>query len=409
MMKVSREQLIEDGYIILREVVPPDSLEGLRASAERMVERQKAIWARERGPDDPAGGVWETAAQPRLVINGFSGIDGVELVDDETAPVVEFWLHENVLGVSTELLGEPEAGVTEMMMMCNPVRDHGPADWHRDVSAPFHGPLQCFVDDVLENGPRYVQWNIPLYDDSVLWVVPGSHRRVNTPEENRALAEGPRAPLPGSICTDLEAGDGVVYVQPILHWASNYSAKLRRTIHGGFCIWSGYRDLSFTKCLSPSAQAIFDGWSQRSTRMQDLTESALRAATEGYAASFGSALDGLQPGIGRAGKDLLTIYLSKVAKNIRDLKLQDQAGAPGTKRNAVGAGLTITLNWGTEFANRFSLSDAQAIWQRFEPIDTGLQADEAQPSPGLQQEPSRYYSIEAPAEVSYERFVAGWG
>ena len=407
-MRVSRDQLIEDGYIILRDVVPPDSLEGLRASAERMVERQRTIWARERGPADPPGGVWETAAQPRLVINGFSGIDGVELVDDETAPVVEFWLHENVLGVSTKLLGEPNAGVTEMMMMCNPVRDHGPADWHRDVSAPFHGPLQSFVDDVVENGPRYVQWNIPLYDDNVLWVVPGSHRRVNTPEENHGLAEDPRAPLPGSICTRLKAGDGVVYVQPILHWASDYSPKLRRTIHGGFCIWSGYRDLSFTKYLSPSAGAIFAGWSRRSARMQDLTESALRAATEGDAAAYRDALERLQPGIGRAGRNLLTVYLSKVAKNVRDLKAHERDDIPGSKLNAVGAGLTITLNWGPEFANRFSRSETQAIWQRFEPIDTGLQSNESQPSPGLQQEPSRYYSNQAPAEVSYERFVAGW-
>ena len=104
-MKVSRDQLIEDGYIILREVVPPDSLEDLRVSAEKMVQRQKAIWARERGPADPPGGHWETAAQPRLVINGFGGTGGVELVNEETAPVVEFWLHDNVLGVSTRAAG----------------------------------------------------------------------------------------------------------------------------------------------------------------------------------------------------------------------------------------------------------------------------------------------------------------
>ena len=285
-MKVDRDQLIEDGYIILREVVPPDSLENLRVSAEKMVQRQKAIWARERGPADPPGGVWETAPQPRLVINGFAGTDGVELVDEETAPVVEFWLHENVLGVSTELLCDPDAGVTEMMMMCNPVRDHGPADWHRDVSATFHGPLQSFVDDALENGPRYVQWNIPLYDDGVLWVVPGSHRRINTPEENRRLDADPRVPLPGSVCTGLKAGDGVVYMQPILHWASNYSTRLRRTIHGGFCMWSGYRDLSFTEHLTPSAKSTFDGWLRRSGRMQDLTESALRAATAGDVTAY---------------------------------------------------------------------------------------------------------------------------
>ena len=407
-MKVSRDQLIEDGYIILREVVPPDSLEDLRVSAEKMVQRQKAIWARERGPADPPGGHWETAAQPRLVINGFGGTGGVELVTQETAPVVEFWLHENTLGVSTQLLGDPDAGVTEMMMMCNPVRDHGPADWHRDVSATFHGPLQAFVDDVLENGPRYVQWNIPLYDDNVLWVVPKSHRRINTPEEDRQLAADPKVPLPGSISTELRAGDGVVYMQPMLHWASNYGRTLRRTIHGGFCLWSRYSDLGFTEYLSHSARATFDGWAQRSMRMQDLTESALRAAMAGDAAAYARALEGLQPGIGRAGKNLLTVYLSKVARNIRDRRRPDFGSLPAAKRQQVANGLTVTLNWGPQFADRFSWSEAQALWRRFEPMDTGLQADEAQPSPGLQQETTRYYAKELPAEVSFERFVAGW-
>ena len=31
----------------------------------------------------------------------------------------------------------------------------------------------------------------------------------------------------------LKAGDGVVYANMILHWASNYSAKMRRCIHLG--------------------------------------------------------------------------------------------------------------------------------------------------------------------------------
>ena len=243
-----------------------------------------------------------------------------------------------------------------MMMMCNPVRDHGPADWHRDVSATFHGPLQAFVDDVLENGPRYVQWNIPLYDDNVLWVVPKSHRRINTPEEDRQLAADPKVPLPGSISTELRAGDGVVYVQPMLHWASNYGRTLRRTIHGGFCLWSRYPDLGFTEYLSHSARATFDGWAQRSMRMQDLTESALRAAMAGDAAAYARALEGLQPGIGRAGKNLLTVYLSKVARNIRDRRRPDFGSLPAAKRQQVANGLTVTLNWGPQFADRFSWS-----------------------------------------------------
>ena len=60
-MKVDRQQFLEQGYLILRNVIPPDKLDELRTSYEILVERQKAVWARDRQPGDPPGGGWETA------------------------------------------------------------------------------------------------------------------------------------------------------------------------------------------------------------------------------------------------------------------------------------------------------------------------------------------------------------
>lgn len=39
-MKVDPQQLMDDGYIILREVVPPELLADLRASYDTLIERQ---------------------------------------------------------------------------------------------------------------------------------------------------------------------------------------------------------------------------------------------------------------------------------------------------------------------------------------------------------------------------------
>ena len=244
-MRVNRDHFLEEGYVILRHCIPPEMLDAVRTAGEKMVDRQRAIWARERAPDAPAGGVWETAAQPRLHLQTMKG-----QIDAETALSVEIWLHENLQGASSELLGLEDAAVTEMMMMCSPVRDHGPAKWHRDFYPPYCAPLQSYADDILENGPRYVQWNIPLYDDDVLWVVPRSHIRRNTEEENRQLTKNNRVPLASGVQTHLNAGDGVAYILPILHWGSNYSTKLRRTIHGGFSDFSHYPDLSYLEHLS---------------------------------------------------------------------------------------------------------------------------------------------------------------
>ena len=182
-MHVDRDRFLEEGYLILRNVIPPDELDELRASYEIMVERQREIWARERNPDDPPGGAWDTSAQPRLNLDSL-----VDQIDAQTAKTVEIWLHENTQGVSSNLLGLEDAAVTEMMLMCSPSRDHGAANhrgWHRDFYPPRCAPLQGYAEDIIENGPRYVQWNIPLYDDDVLWVVPGSHNRFNTEQEDR--------------------------------------------------------------------------------------------------------------------------------------------------------------------------------------------------------------------------------
>ena len=223
-MKVNRDQFMEEGYVVLREVVPAEALDALRESYELMVSRQREIWSKERAPNDSPGGVWETSPQPRLLL----GRDPlVKRIDEKTASAVEIWAHENMQGASSALLGEEDAGVTEMMLMCSPVKDCGPAAWHRDHHPIDTAPLQGYIDDIVETGPRYVQWNLSLYDDSVLWVLPGSHLRVNTDAENQQLLADPKVPLPGAVQTHLNAGDGVVYILPILHWGSNYSRKMR--------------------------------------------------------------------------------------------------------------------------------------------------------------------------------------
>ena len=189
-MNVNRQRFLEDGYLILRQVIPPDQLAGLRQSYEIMVDRQRAIWARDRGRDDPPGGVWETSAQPRLNLTNLA-----DQIDASTASAVEIWLHENTQGVSSQLLGVEDAAMTEMLIMCSPVRDHGPARWHRDFSPSHSASVMGYAQDILENGPRYIQWNIALYDDEVLWVVPGSHVRANTAAEDEQLQHDDQSSL----------------------------------------------------------------------------------------------------------------------------------------------------------------------------------------------------------------------
>ena len=403
-MKFSRDQFLEDGYVILRQVIPPQQLAELRQAYELLVERQKVIWARERGPDDPPGGVWETNAQPRLNLGALAG-----QIDAQTVSAVECWLHENMQGVSSRLLGVEDAAVTEMMLMCNPVRDHETDDhrgWHRDFYPPHTAPLQGYADDILENGPRYVQWNLPLYDDSVLWVAPGSHVRFNTAAENAALNKDASTPLPGAIQTHLAAGDGVAYILPLMHWGSRYNANMRRTIHGGFSEFPTYKDLPYLEHLSPASQASFKRWNERSERTIDLIEGALRAVINSIGPDYMAALDRLHPNRGEKGRLLSTIFLSKSAKRIHHLKSPHFDRLPQQERMWATQIHPMTLQWGKPLAARFTEQEAGILWTRFKFVDDLLQAGEDQWTPGFQGEETRYYFDQVPAELSVDAFVA---
>ena len=76
----------------------------------------------------------------------------------------------------------------------------------------------------------HAQWNLPLYDDQSLVVVPGSHVRARTEEERNA---DPFAKtLPGIKVVKLKAGDLVFYNNNILH-RGVYSTNVERmTLHG---------------------------------------------------------------------------------------------------------------------------------------------------------------------------------
>ena len=118
------QEFMDEGYLILRQVIPLDMLEPLRHSAEEVVHR--------RWPE----GISEDTFQPM--------IHGLErYIDADTANLVEFCLHENILETTRQLMGGVEVAPSAIFMMYNPVRDFGPWWWHRDVS-----PLGT-------KGPRY--------------------------------------------------------------------------------------------------------------------------------------------------------------------------------------------------------------------------------------------------------------
>lgn len=403
MIKANRDEFLEQGFVILRNVIPPSQIENLRQSYETLVGKQRVVWARERQLDDPPGGQWEMRPQPRLHIHRMGN-----QCDEETNTAFELWLHENVQGVSSYLLAEEDVPVADMMLMCNPVRDRGPAAWHRDFAASRTAPLQAYTDDILENGPRYVQWNISLYDDDVLWVIPGSHVRRATEEENESMRQNPRAPVPGGVQTHLQAGDGVAYIMPILHWGSNYSTKLRRTIHGGFARLTHYADKTWFKYLSPKSQETFARWDQRSKKYVDDTEAALRAVLAKDTEKYYAALNNLHPDRGSKGTLNLTIFCSKTAKHIYNQLCRKYDSLSEVEQGGISMIHPTTLQWGLKLGNRFTAEEAGMLWERFKPVDSILQTEEKYVQTEFHGRETNYLLEQVPAELTTENWIDSW-
>lgn len=217
----ARASFRENGFLVV-DVLAPDELPPLRAAFERLVAKQRETWEAAAGGDS-AKSQWQIGAQPRVM-------NYDQLVDDaDTARTVELLFDPRTMGVCSELMGGAEAGCACYMLMCSPQSDHGPANWHRDIHPHDQAPLAGLREDMRSNGPGLLQWNLALYDDDVLWVVPGSHRRPNTDAENAQLEQDNHTQVsPAALQVELKAGQGVLYTNTIFHWGSNYSPKLRR-------------------------------------------------------------------------------------------------------------------------------------------------------------------------------------
>ena len=415
-MHINRDQFLEDGYLIVRNVIAADKLDEVRETNEILVERHKATWARERKPDDPPGGEWETDSQPRLTLIQY-------LIDEKTAAnTVELWLHENIHGVSAQIMGGAETAISEMHLMCSsPTIDYGNTHWHRDIFAESAAPIEGLQKDLLEYGPAYLQWNVTLYDDSCLWVVPGSHRRDMTEEERRQFEEdinGIKKQMPGGIQVDLNAGDGVVYTNLILHQGSNYGTKLRRVIHGGFysigapiypyshqSSWS--MDLRFTQYLSPAARSSFEYWAQLLAKQRDVIESVFRAIIDKNPEAFHKGLAILHPG--EKHRIVCLILISKLAYIMHKVYSSEDESLHPTERvkAIIDSQHSGKRNFHEDLTHRFTFPEIETLMQRFAPLEAQLQYY-APTKAKLFIRPMRYREYEMPENYQLDDFIKSW-
>lgn len=222
----ARTALDRDGFVVLSaSLFPSFELEALRAAASRMTSAARTgKWPYIRTlpkqfppwPQDASNGIW-----------------GVQHLLHPSNPdhltFAKSYFDSELLKYVAALIGCKEDDLTMELynMLVRPDKDFS-LRWHRDDV-----PASATADEEMErlNKPSYhAQWNLALYDDTSLVLVPGSHRRARTDTER--TADPYEAHLPDQITVKLKAGEVAFYNNNILHRGVYDSSKERMTLHG---------------------------------------------------------------------------------------------------------------------------------------------------------------------------------
>jgi ectoine hydroxylase-related dioxygenase (phytanoyl-CoA dioxygenase family) len=140
-----------------------------------------------------------------------------------------------------------------MGVLVEPTASPYALDWHRDYLRPWlSAELRADVMAKLADLDYFNQSNCALYEDSSLWLVPGSQHRAGHPHELRVAEDGLRlgdrikgrtheeiericleyvGGMPGAVQVHLGVGDFALYRQNLWHTGNYVTYRRRATMH----------------------------------------------------------------------------------------------------------------------------------------------------------------------------------
>jgi hypothetical protein len=218
------ERYAIDGYFTADGLVDRAMLERLREAAPRVKAKARSgavnLHANYAGPGDP----WV--------------IDGILTTAFEEPVFAEFMVSEGLMTYAHAFLG-PEIRLGYLGLLTNASKVDFNLMWHRDVLKLTQAD---FPDDGLPpvaraRQTRKLRWTLALVDEANLRLIPGSHRRWGTPEEEQSMSQRLTGDLPGQRVIELQAGQTVFYDERIIHRASTRKERDRFSLFG---TWARY-------------------------------------------------------------------------------------------------------------------------------------------------------------------------
>jgi ectoine hydroxylase-related dioxygenase (phytanoyl-CoA dioxygenase family) len=233
MKSIDKEQYLKDGFVII-DVLTPEEIAEFREVMDAMLSpkvvasdnTKKSSSFQHLG--DELQDFGKEARQYYFHL----------LTKPGTEPIHYAFHHPVILNAVEELLGPNLIINNASILAANPGTEYS-LGWHRDIIQIPQNEIEDWIFSP-ERFHNSVQINLPLVDENALWVVPGSHIRPNTKEENEAFAGSKHyAPvgveMPGGIPVTLKAGQAVLYNNNLIHRGFTPKMKIpRRTLHMGY-------------------------------------------------------------------------------------------------------------------------------------------------------------------------------
>ncbi|UVI31431.1 phytanoyl-CoA dioxygenase family protein [Paenibacillus spongiae] len=212
-----KEQYYEQGYLIVRQLYNADQVETIKQGIQKIIDRAQSG----EGIDVP----WIN--KEKGIVNRIGNMLSPAYFQQELADSLE---HSNIIEIIERILEQPIRYSLFGMLASGDGQGYV-QNWHRDL-VPLNSPSE--VTDLLRDARDLCQMNAALFHDRYLTIVPGSHLRKLTEEQNEALRQNPSGSVPGELVVELEAGDAVFYYPNILHRGYNPEGHFRWTLHHAF-------------------------------------------------------------------------------------------------------------------------------------------------------------------------------
>ncbi|MBW7454789.1 phytanoyl-CoA dioxygenase family protein [Paenibacillus sepulcri] len=245
------KQFYSEGYTIVRDVIPQTKLPEYREAYERMVEKVRAHPGREK-------------YNTRLIQGNDKVCWGCDFLlhPDLYEPAFTDYLNNRKLLTSLGSILGDDLRISGLKAIWSPVRANYDLGWHRD------GPKDIYSEDGTQ---AYIQFNTALYHDESFRLVPGSHLRPLTEEEDtkyRSVED-----ITNQLVCMLEPGDAMFMHAAVLHRGKASSSTKRRTLHyiiassdyevgtkrlNQFKGW--YDEMRLDEKLEPAAKKLFDNF-----------------------------------------------------------------------------------------------------------------------------------------------------